>query len=377
MGYVDIIKNLDLFRVVTSTTFWLNITVVFVATALLYWLISQCIAFLGRRVKSLSTTQHSAFYLIGVNMLKNTKRLLIFFISLLISLRFIDLPDKWQNTLSHAWFLVLTIQIALWIDSAIHTWSQKMSGNPGAMRNTVTLVILGVMARILVWTLMLLSILGNMGVNITALVASLGVGGIAIALAVQAVLSDVLASLAIGFDKPFVIGDFVVFKDISGTIEHIGLKTTRIRSLSGEQIVCANAILLQQTIHNYKRMQTRRIVFQFGLAYSTPPEKLRLVGGILKDIVEDIEDANFDRGHFLSFDDFRLTFEVVYIVASADYNKYMDMQQEINIRLMEELEENGIYLAIPTQSVYVRRNHDSVTEFPRKSQENTAKSYGR
>lgn len=171
--------------------------------------------------------------------------------------------------------------------------------------------------------------------------------------------SDVFASLAIGFDKPFVIGDFVVFNDIADTIEHIGLKTTRIRSLSGEQIVCANAILLQQTIHNYKRMLTHRIVFTFGLAYSTPPEKLRLVGDRVKKIIKEIPETRFDRAHFLSFDNFRLTFEVVHIVASADYNKYMDIQQEINIRLMEELAALDIKLAIPTQNVLFNES-----EFP-------------
>ncbi|MEG3132497.1 mechanosensitive ion channel family protein [Rouxiella sp. T17] len=362
---MEIIRNLNFYRIIMSTDFWVNITVVFVATLVLYWVISQTLALVGRRVQKWSTTQHSGLYLVAVNMLANTKKILVLFISLLISLRFVELPANWQSALDHAWFLVLTIQIALWIDSAIHTWSKRMTGHPSAMRNTVTLVILGVMARLLVWTLMFLSILGNMGVNITALVASLGVGGIAIALAVQAVLSDVLASLSIGFDKPFVIGDFVVFKDISGTIEHIGLKTTRIRSLSGEQIVCSNAILLQQTIHNYKRMQTRRIVFSFGLAYTTPPEKLRLVGGIVKDIIDAMDDANYDRAHFLSFDDFKLTFEVVYIVQSADYNKYMDIQQEVNIRLMEKLEEQGIKLAIPVQQVFVQNEGNDFAEPPR------------
>ncbi len=170
---------------------------------------------------------------------------------------------------------------------------------PGSHKNPVTLVITGLILRAIVWSVMLLSILANAGVNITALVASLGVGGIAIALAVQTILSDVFASLSIGFDKPFEIGDFVVFNDVAGTVEHIGLKTTRIRSLSGEQIVCGNAILLQQTLHNYKRMQTRRIVFTFGVASDTAPEKLRSVGDMVKQIITDVGETKFDRAHFL------------------------------------------------------------------------------
>lgn len=167
-------------------------------------------------------------------------------------------------------------------------------------------------------------------------------------LAVQTVLSDVFASLSIGFDKPFEIGDFVVFNDVAGTIEHIGLKTTRIRSLSGEQIVCANAQLLQQTIHNYKRMQTRRIVFTFGVATATPPEKLRLIGDMVKKIITDVGETQFDRAHLLAFGQDRLTYEVVHIVNTADYNKYMDIQQEINIRIIEKLIENDIELALPS-----------------------------
>ncbi|MEA9392019.1 mechanosensitive ion channel family protein [Acerihabitans sp. TG2] len=348
---METLRNLDLFRLITSGDFWLNIAIIFATTIILYLVITKVIMFTGQRLKNWSAGKHSALYKMAVGMLDNTKRILIFFTAFLVSLHFIELSISWQSAIDHGWFLLFAIQIALWLDSALNIWSHHMINQPGAVRNTVTMVILGVMIRLLIWALMLLSILGNIGVNITALVASLGVGGIAIALAIQTVLSDVFASLAIGFDKPFVIGDFVVFNDIAGTIEHIGLKTTRIRSLSGEQIVCANAILLQQTIHNYKRMQTRRIVFTFGLAYSTPPEKLRNVGPMLKSIIEEVKETSFDRAHFLSFDNYRLTFEVVHIVASADYNQYMDIQQEINIRLMEELEKMDIKLAIPTQNI--------------------------
>ncbi len=226
---------------------------------------------------------------------------------------------------------------------------------PGSHKNPVTLVITGLILRAIVWSVMLLSILANAGVNITALVASLGVGGIAIALAVQTILSDVFASLSIGFDKPFEIGDFVVFNDVAGTVEHIGLKTTRIRSLSGEQIVCGNAILLQQTLHNYKRMQTRRIVFTFGVASDTAPEKLRSVGDMVKQIITDVGETKFDRAHFLGFDRDRLTFEVVHIVNTADYNKYMDIQQEINIRILEGLNQQEIKLALPSMVLHAPR----------------------
>ncbi|MES2819542.1 MAG: mechanosensitive ion channel family protein, partial [Pseudomonadota bacterium] len=191
----------------------------------------------------------------------------------------------------------------------------------------------------------------NLGVDITALVASLGVGGIAIALAVQTLLSDVFASLSIGVDKPFEIGDFIVFADVAGSIEHIGLKTTRIRSLGGEQIVCSNADLLKQTLHNYKRMEQRRIVFKFGVTYNTPAQKVRQIGAVVAEIVKGIEMTRFDRAHFLAFDDYQLTFEVVYFVLSSDYNRYMDIQQEINLGLLERFAEMQVQFAFPTQSL--------------------------
>lgn len=338
-------------RLLFSETFWINIAVVVVATLAVYWLLRSAIRFISNRLARFSEHRHGSFYAIAVEILRSTSQLLLLIFSVLIAIKFVDLPLSWQVTVSHGWFLALIVQLALWIDCGIRLWFRNILRDPRQVRNPVTTVILGIMLRAVVWVMMFLAILSNMGINITALVASLGVGGIAIALAIQTVLSDVFASLSIGFDKPFEIGDFVVFGDIAGSIEHIGLKTTRIRSLSGEQIVCSNTILLQQTIHNYKRMQQRRIVFTFGINYNTPAEKVRKIGGMVKQIIEGVELTRFDRAHFLSFDESRLTFEVVYFVLDADYNKYMDIQQEINLQLMEQLEQQQIRFAFPMRRI--------------------------
>ncbi|MDF3007191.1 mechanosensitive ion channel family protein [Enterobacter kobei] len=350
---MEYLSRLNIVNIMLSTTFWINVTIVFAVTLITYYLIRRLISFAYKAIDNWNNKHTSGGNLrfILFDMLKKTNRLLILFASFLFSLRFTGLPDRLFSTISHAWFLVLAIQVAIWLDQGVQSWMHRLLHAPGSNRNPVTMVILGMILRVLVWSMMLLSILANAGVDITALVASLGVGGIAIALAVQTVLSDVFASLSIGFDKPFEIGDFIVFNDVAGTIEHIGLKTTRIRSLSGEQIVCANAILLQQTIHNYKRMQTRRIVFTFGVASSTPPEKLRIIGKMVQKIIEDVGETKFDRAHFLAFTQDRLNFEVVHIVNTADYNKYMDIQQEINIRILEGLIENEIELALPSMVV--------------------------
>jgi len=334
-----------------NQTFWINSAIVVVATLVIYWILRSLIRFISNRIARYSEHRHVRATAIVVEILRSTSQTLLLIFSLLIALKFVDLPSAWSNTISHGWFLAFIVQLALWIDCGIRLWLQSLLRDPLHVRNPVTTVILGILLRILVWVMMVLAILSNMGINITALVASLGVGGIAIALAIQTVLSDVFASLAIGLDRPFEHGDFVVFGDIAGSIEHIGLKTTRLRSLSGEQIVCSNTILLQQTIHNYKRMQQRRIVFKFGISYATSSKQVREISTLVKDIIQGIEMTRFDRAHFLAFDDSKLTFEVVYFVLDADYNKYMDIQQEINLQLMAALEERNVRFAFPIRQV--------------------------
>jgi small-conductance mechanosensitive channel len=283
-----------------------------------------------------------------------TSNLLIFVFSLMLALKLVELPANWEAALAHGWFVVLALQVALWLDACVRLWTRGMAATRfGGLQNPVMATIISVVILIVVWAVMLLSILANLGVDITALIASLGVGGIAVALAVQTILSDVFASLSIGFDKPFEIGDFVVFGNVAGTIEHIGLKTTRIRSLSGEQIVCANAELLKQTLHNYKRMNTRRIVFQFGISYRTPADQAKAVTDLVRQIISGQSDVKFDRAHFLSFEESRLLFEVVYIMQTSDYNRYMDVQQAINLQLLAGLQELGVEFAFPVRELRV------------------------
>lgn len=332
---------------------WLAIGIVLVATGVIYTVLRTVVGILHKRLSAWSKGQDGNWQHFVAVVVGRTSRLLLLAFSLLLALRLPDLPGSWQAALSHTWFVALALQIALWVDTGIRLWSRSLAvgknGNTGF--NPVMTTIISIMVLIVVWSVMLLSILANLGVDITALVASMGVGGIAIALAVQTVLGDVFASLSIGVDKPFEIGDFVVFGEVAGSIEHIGLKTTRIRSLSGEQVVCANADLLRQIVHNYKRMDTRRIVFKFGISYDTPTDKVRQVSEKVGDIIRATPKAKFDRAHFLGFDESQLTFEVVYIVQSSDYNQYMDIQQEINLQLLDALRELDVRFALPRRDL--------------------------
>ncbi|HLT04479.1 MAG TPA: mechanosensitive ion channel family protein [Pseudomonas sp.] len=336
--------------VLLDEAFWIRVAIVVAVTLVSYWLLRAVLAFATRRLQALAERSGRRMTAVAAQVLAHTSSLLLLAFSLLIGLKMVDLPARWEVMLSHGWFIALALQIARWVDVGVRLWIDSLTRD-GEVRNPVTATLIGIMVRLVVWTTMLLSILANLGVNITALVASLGVGGIAIALAVQTLLSDVFASMSIGIDKPFEIGDFVVFGDVAGTIEHIGLKSTRIRALSGEQVVCSNADLLGQVVHNYKRMNTRRIVFRFGIAYDTPSDKARQVGQLVKRIIDGLDDVKFDRAHLLAFDESRMTYEVVYIMQVADYNRYMDTQQEINLGLIDGLKEMGVRFAFPVRKV--------------------------
>lgn len=209
--------------------------------------------------------------------------------------------------------------------------------------------------QVVLWAGGILFLVDNLGYDITTIVAGLGIGGIAIALAAQTILGDLFSYLVIFFDKPFEIGDFIIVDDKLGTVEYIGIKTTRLRTLGGEQLVCSNTDLTNSRVHNYKRMQERRVVFEFGIIYSTPAAKIKLIPQFVKQIIEAAGNTRFDRAHFKSFGDFSLKFEVVFYVLSPDYNIYMDIQQAVNLKLFELFEKEQIEFALPAQNITLHR----------------------
>jgi len=324
------------------------------ASLVTYLLLSWILRIAVVRLAALAARTATQFDDLVVLLLKGTNRLTLVAAALLTGTNFLAIPDKWSNRLDHLWFLVVGFQIASWLNRAVTLWAQRRLSEQGVTTHNPVITTMGAwITRTLLWTILILAVLANMGVDITAFVASLGVGGVAVALAVQNILGDVLASLAIGLDKPFEIGDFIVFNDIAGSIEHIGLKTTRIRSLSGEEVVCGNTALLKNTIHNYKRMRERRIVFGFNVTYDATTDQLKAVPALVKHAVEAAGNTRFDRAHFKAFGASSLEFEVVYYVTDPDYNLYMDVQQRINLDIMDSLYRVGLGFAFPTQTVHL------------------------
>ena len=268
------------------------------------------------------------------------------------------LPNQmWPLWLEGVIVVAVVLQCGLWGNAAISQLVQRQVKRhmQADTATATTMAALGFLGRLLLWTALLLVALDNLGVDVTALVAGLGVGGIAVALALQNILGDLFASLSIVLDKPFVNGDFIVVGDMAGSVEHIGLKTTRVRSLNGEQLVFSNADLLSSRIRNYKRMQERRVLFKLGVTYDTPPRKVAQIPNIIRDIIEALDDVRFDRAHFSSYGGFSLDFEVVYYVLDADYNRYMDLQQAINLGILHRFAAEEIEFAFPTQTLYLNQ----------------------
>jgi small-conductance mechanosensitive channel len=282
---------------------------------------------------------------------------------------FLDLPASVHSLVHSVFVVALFIQAALWADriaSAVLAWRLAPLEGKSAIRNALSLV--QFIVRVAVWSLALLLIFENLGFDITALVAGLGVGGIAVALAAQSVLGDLFSSLAIVLDRPFEVGDFIVFGDQKGTVEKIGIKTTRIRALSGEQIACSNTDLVKTRIHNFKRMAERRVVLVLGVTYDTPASKLEIIPQRVTDLIDAQENARFDRAHFRGFGNSALEFEVVYWVLSAEYATYMDVQQAINFAIFRAFEEDAIEFAFPSQTLYVPDLKGALSELARPPQ---------
>ncbi|MBA2686035.1 MAG: mechanosensitive ion channel family protein [Gemmatimonadaceae bacterium] len=259
----------------------------------------------------------------------------------------------------HVWRLIVLVgtllQAGVWAGGLVLFWANRFAEHRAADAGTrMTINVVAIAARLLLWLIVLLVILDNLGINISALVTGLGIGGIAIALAVQNILGDLFAALSIVLDKPFVVGDAISVGDAAGTVEHIGLKSTRLRSDSGEMIIISNGDLLKSRIRNYRGQEKRLVILKFGIAYDTPPEKLARVPQIIRAAVEREKAAKFDRSNITTFGTFAILTETVYSVYRVSYGVYMDTQQRINLEIYKQLAADEIEIAHQAPVVQAR-----------------------
>jgi small-conductance mechanosensitive channel len=291
-----------------------------------------------------------------VEVTRRTRWLLVLLPVLYLATLSLDVP-RVRMILRTAAILAFLLQLALWSLVAINFWvdSARRKRLEADAASATMIGAFSFLGKVVLWTVIVLVALDNLGVNVTALIAGLGIGGVAVALALQNILGDLLASLSIVLDKPFVIGDSIQVDTFTGTVESIGLKTTHLRSVSGEQIVVSNGDLLRSRIRNFKRMGERRVVITFGVAPATPPDKLAKVPEIVRALIDRREQVRFDRAHLMRLGKASLDFEAVYFVLSSDYLLHMDLQQEILLCLLRRLAEEGIELAVPARTLFVEK----------------------
>ncbi|MBC7567220.1 MAG: mechanosensitive ion channel family protein [Pedobacter sp.] len=321
---------------------------------LLYLTIKLFKTFILKRVKKWAQNTSTSWDNFVVALVETSVIPLLYISSFYFGLMTLKLDDKITNILHTAYLGAFTFFLLKIVSSAfkkfIYSFIRREESNEDKQKQAAGLIII---ANIVIWILGIIFLIDNLGYNVTTLIAGLGVGGIAIALAAQAVLGDLFSYFVIFFDRPFEIGDFVVVGDDNGVIEYIGIKTTRIRTLSGEQLVCSNTDLTNSRLHNFKRMEKRRIVFSLGVTYQSTHQQLAEIPALVKDIIVSKAKLQFDRGHFSGYGDFSLNFEFVYYVLDSDYTIYMDNQQAVYLEIFAQFEKRGIEFAYPTQTLFV------------------------
>ena len=332
---------------------WLSAGTILLAGILLLYVLRRLVMNRLERVALRTTTQVDDF---GVDLLKRTRFFFVFAVALQMATSVLVLTTDVRDLISKAVVVAVALQMILWgngfVTFFIDRYSRRHSEGGGVSPTTVAA--LSYLGRFLLFVIVLIVALSNMGIQVTALITGLGVGGIAIALAIQNILGDLFGALSIVLDKPFVVGDSIAVDQFDGTVEHIGLKTTRLRASSGEQLIFSNQDLLKSRIRNFKRMQERRVILNVNVVYGTPPDVAERVPTIIAEIVRARPDARFDRSHLRRLGESAMEFETVYYVTTPDYLVFMDTQQAVNFAIVRRFAEAGVSIALPTRVVMVR-----------------------
>lgn len=335
-----------------TETFWLGNTplqwtVAVLGGLLAYVLLQAGLSRLAARLDRRAQTHDSRALHVAASVIRATRRWLLLVLALVVALRFLTLPPAFETLLSQMTVLLVGLQVALWLTRAIVAGLDSTGADGKTPRNPVITGVLSWTAQIFVWVLLMLVVLSNAGVNVNAFIASLGVGGIAVALAAQNILGDLFASISIGLDKPFEVGEYIDFGGDSGTVKRVGIKSTRIQALSGEEISMANSALLQKMVRNYDRMDERRVAFKFRLAMDTPRSAVERIVDEVSNFIRSKDNVRFDRGHMTGFGEYSFDFEFVYYVVHPGFVMYRDIQQQINLEIMGLLEDMGVRFAVP------------------------------
>ena len=336
----------------------LKIAIAIIIFLVFFFLVGSIDWYITQKLKKLDEHRPSGFYKALIETLESIGPFFYSCLGLYFSLQSLKLEPQIATILNSLLIALIVVQVILSVKHLIRYFIVK-AFNVNQVDTTSSTAVNGVMllVNIVLWTLALLTILANFGVNITSLAASLGIGGIAIAFALQNILEDLFSSFSIYFDRPFEIGDFIISGTNSGTVTKIGLKTTRIRALQGEEIVISNRELTTSSIQNFKKLRERRFVFSIGVIYNTPNGKMEKIPKIISDICEKEDLIRLDRATFSEFADSSLNYEVVIFFQDGDYTAYMKAREIINLKIKAAFEEEGIEFAFPTQTLYLNKEN--------------------
>ncbi|MFH1190861.1 MAG: mechanosensitive ion channel domain-containing protein [Candidatus Omnitrophota bacterium] len=348
--------NLDILERVFFGNRILDYIIALLTLALSILFIKVVIRFIIRHLKRFAKKTTTKFDDFLIKILEKIGLPVLYISCFYVSVKTLKLPSGTGTLINALEMIIITFFAAriaiMFVVWGINTYLVKKQQDFTVMRSFDGMLWA---VKILIWVLAAVILLDNLGYKVSTLIAGLGIGGIAIAIAAQALLKDFFSYFSIVFDQPFKIGDFIIIGDFMGTVEYIGIKTTRIRSLGGELVIFSNTDLTDSRVRNYRLMEKRRVLFRLGVTYQTSLSQLKEIPGIIEKIVKNTKDTAFDRAHFFSYGDFSLVFEIVYFVLNSDYNKYMNIQQEINFAIKEEFEKRKIEFAYPTQTLFVAK----------------------
>ncbi|MBD3248013.1 mechanosensitive ion channel [Candidatus Falkowbacteria bacterium] len=345
--------NLEMMYLGNSLKDWLVFLSIFAAAIIVLKIVKSVVIVKLKSLSEKTANQIDDMVIAGINSIHWP---FFVFVSFYFSLEFLRVP-AWISNWSYYIFLIAVSYYAIKIlENIIEFAGAKMVEKRQDNGQSAGIVkLMEIFLKIALWLSAVVLVLSNMGYNVTSLIAGLGIGGIAVALALQSILGDLFSSLTIYFDKPFKDGDFIIVGSDMGVVKKIGIKTTRIQTLQGQELVISNSELTSSRVNNYGKMSERRIPFEFGVIYDTPAEKLKKIPGMMKKIIESQEKVRFDRAHFRGFSDSSLDFEVVYYLDTGDYNVFMDTQQAINLAMVERFKEEKIEFAFPTQTIHIEK----------------------
>src|SRR6201996_5402297 len=346
-------KNLTADQLLLGNSGWEWLIAGFIGIAVWsgLWVLRKLIA---SRYKGYASARNPTAIRLIAYLIGNTKQVLFLAIALDAAQGTLTFPPRIQHIVSNVVLLLILVQVGLWAGRTLRFYLATKEAERGADQVFAgSLDIINFVSGMLIWSLLVLVALDNFGVNITALLAGLGVGGVAVALALQNVLGDLFASLSIALDKPFVVGDSLTIDAYIGKVEHIGIKTTRLRSESGEQIILSNADILKSRVRNFGRLPELRIIATIRLSYATPAEKLKEMPKLLEGIVREHTQARFERCHLKSLGESSFQFELSYFVQQPAVNPMLDLQQAVNFRIIDEMRRLGVEFAYPAQLVFL------------------------